>query len=540
MAETCGYRADVAVIGAGLAGLVTALELIEQDISVTLIDRDHQDRCGGLAREAFGGMLMVDTPVQRRTGIRDSCDLAWSDWQAFAEFEPDALWPRRWAQAYVEHSREALYEWLTAQGVKFFPVVHWVERGLYQPGNSVPRFHLVWGTGQELARIFTTRLREHPKRHLLQILFQHRVDGFTQRDGQVQGCHGQRETDGASFEFEAPVVVIACGGINGNLQQVRRYWHEDWGTAPPVLLNGAHAFADGRLHTAAQETGAALTHLDKMWNYAAGVHHPRPKRAAHGLSLVPCKSALWLNAKGERIGPTPLVSGFDTRDLVTQVCRQPGQYSWQILNQKIAHKELAVSGSEFNPAIRDRNWLGFLSILLRGNRTLVADLVANCPDFLVADTVAELAKKMNQLQPGSQVDPGKLQHTIGQYDAGIARGPRFHNDEQLRRIAQLRQYPGDRARTCRFQPILDPRAGPLIAIREFIISRKSLGGIKTDLGSRVLDVFDEPVPGLFAVGEAAGFGGGGMHGLRSLEGTFLGGCVLTARHAARTIGGRKG
>lgn len=304
------------------------------------------------------------------------------------------------------------------------------------------------------------------------------------------------------------------------------------------LPSGSHRFADGKLHDATVEAGGTLTHLDRMWNYAAGVHHPRPRKPWHGLSLVPPRSALWLNWRGERIGPQPLVSGFDTRRLVTDICRQERQYSWQLMNMRIALKELAISGAEHNPSIRDRKRLSFLRDITFGNRWLVNEMITNCRDFVTAGSLSELVDKMNALQGDKAIELATVQDAVARYDATILRGPDLMNDEQLRRIAALRKYRGDRMRICKFQPINDPKALPLIAVREFIISRKSLGGIKTDLESRVIDPAGQPIAGLYAVGEAAGFGGGGMHGLRALEGTFLGGCILSGRIAAASIDGR--
>lgn len=526
--------ADVLVIGAGIAGIVTALELAEDGQRVLLLDRDEEAALGGQARESFGGMFFVDTPEQRRAGIRDGADLAFADWCAFAEFEPDDHWPRVWARTYVERCTEQVYHWLRARGVRYFPVPHWVERGLHAPGNSVPRFHMVWGTGRVLADTLIAHLRRQvPQR--VELRFGLRVEELLFEAGRLAGCRGVRENDGAAFEGRAPVVVIAGGGINGDLDRVRAHWHADWGRPPADLLNGSHRFADGRLHDAAVRAGAVLTHLDRMWNYAAGVAHPRPRQAAHGLSLVPPRSALWLDWRGHRIGPLPLVSGYDTRDLVTQICRQERPYSWQLLNRRIALKELGVSGAEFNPAFRERRMFRVARELLRGNSWLVDTLCSDCPDFVVADTLPELVARMNALTGEDAVQFDAVAAAAAAYDAQIARGPRFHNDEQLRRIAHLRQWRGDRLRTCRFQAIGDPKAGPLIAIRERILSRKSLGGIRTDLHSRVLSASGAPIAGLYAVGEAAGFGGGGSHGLRALEGGFLGCCVLSARLAAQSI-----
>jgi predicted oxidoreductase len=529
---------DVLIVGGGIAGIATALELLDGGKSVTLLDRDGQGAFGGLARESFGGMFFVDSPEQRRQGIRDSSDLAFRDWLSFAEFGADDHWPREWARAYVERCTADVYRWVRGHGVSFLPVVNWVERGEFRPGNSVPRFHVAWGTGKAIADALIAALRGHKNAGRLTIRFNARVEHLVLRGGRIDGAGGVDERDGTPFEASAAQVVVAAGGINGNLERVRQNWHRDWGRPPEVILNGSHRFADGRLHDATAAVGGVLTHLDKMWNYAAGVHHPKPRKPNHGLSLVPSRSALWLNWRGMRIGPQPLVSGFDTRRLVAAICAQERPYSWQLMNRHIALRELAVSGAEHNPSIREKDKLGLLRDFLLGNRWLVREMTKNCVDFVTAENLPELVEKMNALQGDQAVELGCVRDAVAQYDATIARGKGLMNDEQLRRIAALREYRGDRIRLCKFQPIHDTKALPLIAVREFIISRKSLGGIQTDLESRVLDHSGQPIPGLYAVGEAAGFGGGGAHGLRALEGTFLGGCILSARLAATSIDGR--
>jgi len=321
---------------------------------------------------------------------------------------------------------------------------------------------------------------------------------------------------------------------------VRQHWPSEWGgseAAPALLLNGSHPYSDGAMHDSVGRVGGQVTHLDQMWNYAAGVRHPNPQFEGHGLSLIPAKTALWMDPRGERIGPVPFITAFDTRELVAQISRSRWPYTWQILNRRIAERELAASGAEHNPLIRDRRWLAFALQMLRGNRALVDELLQRCPDVVQAPTLPELAARMNALAGNDWVQPDTLARHIHPYDAQMRRGKRFHNDDQLRRIAQLRQWTGDRLRTCNFQPIDDPDAGPLIAIRCQILTRKSTGGIQTDLHSRVLGDNGAPVSGLYATGEAAGFGGGGSNGRGSLEGTFLSSCILTARAAARHIGG---
>jgi uncharacterized protein len=529
---------DAVVVGAGLAGLVTALELLERGRRVALVDKGDEGALGGLAMQAFGGMMLVDTPLQRRAGIRDSAELALSDWLSFAQFAPDDVWPRRWAERYIERCVPDVYEWLARLRVRFIPAVQWVERGWMRPGNSLPRYHVAWGTSQYLTERVLAALRQHPRVGQLQILLRHRVEALLREGDAVVGCRGAREDDGSAFELRAGAVVICGGGITGDLARVRAHWPRDWGAPPPVLLNGSHPAADGRLHDAVEQAGGRVTHLDCMWNYAAGVHHPHPRFEGHGLSLIPSRTAIWADPDGQRIGPVPFVTAFDTLQMVEQIARSQWPYTWQILNRRIAERELAASGAEHNPAIRDRRMLRFALQLLRGNPQLVDELLAQCPDFVQADDLATLAQRMNRLTGEDRVTEAALRASIAPYDAQMRRGVRFHNDDQLRRIAQLRQWSGDRVRTCKFQPILDERAGPLIAIRCHLLTRKSTGGIQTDLASRVLDAAGAPLPGLYAAGEAAGFGGGGCNGRGSLEGTFLSGCILTAQAAAAHIAGQ--
>ncbi|KAA3640662.1 MAG: FAD-binding dehydrogenase [Bacteroidetes bacterium] len=534
------YQADVLVAGGGLAGITTALELLEKGKKVILFDRDVEDKFGGLANWSFGGMFFVNSPVQQKAGIKDSVDLATKDWFSFAEFGENEHWTKSWARQYVELSDGWSFAWLKKHGIKFFPVVHWVERGLLQPGNSVPRFHLVWGTGYGLTQQLIFQLLNHPNKNNLTLLFQHRVTELIVQNGKVCGLTGIDEKKNEDFEASG-VVVVASGGVNGSIEKVKANWPKKWGEAPEEILNGSHEYAIGDLHDAVEQKKGSITHLDRMWNYAAGVTHPKPHFPNHGLSLVPCKSALWLNYRGERMGPMPLVTGYDTRFLVKRICEEPVKYSWQVLNKKIAYKEFAISGSEHNPAVRDKKLLAFIKNILLGNKKLVDEMLRDCPDFIVANSLEELTDKIHAAAPEHHEFSGAaLKASVSAYDQMIDKGSRYFNDEQLRRIAHARQYRGDKLRTCKFQKIVDPNAMPLIAIKLRILSRKSLGGIQTDLQSRVLDNNPDPqkrqpISGLYAVGEAAGFGGGGVHGKRALEGTFLSGCIITARLAAENI-----
>jgi len=520
---------------------VAAYGVLDFARRVMLIDNDKQKNFGGLAKQSFGGVHMIGNPQQQRLGIKDPPELAWRDWQSVAGYDPHDEWPRQWARFYCDNSREYIFEFLSGKGVRFLPLVNWAERGIYGPGNTVPRWHIVWGTGYEIIQRLLNALEAHPQRKGLELLFETEVSAIETANGRASGIRGRMMNSGAEISVSAEHVVIASGGIcGGDLSYLRAHWYKPWGRPPEKLLNGAHIYGDGMLHDRVPELGGTVTHLDLHWHYAAGIHHPAKRRADDGLSLVPSRSALWFNARGERImtpGPMPVYG--DTRHLVESVLRQPGQYSWQVMNWKTAIRELAVSGCDYMTAFRYKKSLELAINVLFGNKELVQRLLRECPeDIVTADTLEQLMERMDEKNLyGNRLDRAQMEATIHGWDEMIARGPAYHNDDQLRRIANFRAYRGDRVRTCNFQPILDPRARPLIAIREFILARKSLGGIQTDLKCRVLRATDgQPIGGLYAVGEAAGFGGGGIHGKGSLEGTFLGGCILTGRVAGGSIG----
>ena len=525
------------VIGAGIAGLVTTLELLDQGRDVLLLDRCRPDELGGLAREAFGGMFMVDTPEQRRSGISDSVELATEDWLRVAGFEPEDVWPRRWAEEYVARSRDEVGGWLREHGVRFFPAVNWAERGVYGDGNSVPRFHLTWGTGKGLVDAIWGSIERHPRRSSLELRFRSRVSELLEDGGRVNGCRVVDEERGAELEVGADAVVVAAGGVGGNLELVRREWPADLGTPPENLLMGSHYYADAAMHEEVRRLCGNVTHISRMWNYADAVRHPKPRRPLHGVKLIPPRSGLLLDPSGRRYGPVPVMPTYDARFALERMSEDERWYSWLVCNWKIARRELDVSGSEHNPQLRERRPVRFLASVLLGKPTLLRYFVDHCPDFVSARSLDELARGMEAVTGDGALDPSLIHEEVRRYDATIARGKSLFNDDQLRRIGQLRNWRGDRFRTTRFQRIVDERAMPLLAIRLQPMARKSLGGIQTDLGCRVLRPDGEAIPGLYAVGEAAGFGGGGLHGKRSLEGTFLGACVLTGRVAARTIAG---
>lgn len=532
---------DIAIIGGGLAGIAAALELLDHDMKIVIIDRDCAENFGGLASSSLGGMTLINTPIQRLNGIRDSAETALRDWYSFAQFSEHDHWPKKWAELYVNRSIDDIYNWLKPKGIRFFPIPHWVERGEFGEGNSLPRYHIVWGTGEHLMRTLINELNDHVNSSNIYYHFDYKVESLLTRTGSVCGVKGHHETTGQAFEIEAPIVLVASGGINGDINRVKQEWDKSWGQPPEHILNGAHEFADGTMHDAVESIDGKVTNLHQMWNYAAGIHHPDPRIPKEGLSLIPPKSALWLDATGKRFGPLPLVTGFDTHRICKRIAQDPYGYSWQVMNWKIALKEIAVSGAESNTAFRDRRIIQLARDIFLGNHALLEYLTESCEDVVVGNSLEELVEKMNELNAGSQtkgdgiVDLATINESIQRYDEQVDLGKEFHNDDQLRRLTQVRNWRGDRSRTCKFEKIMQKKSMPLVAFREFIVSRKSMGGIQTDLESRVLSNSGQPIPGLYAAGEAAGFGGGGISGLKSLEGTFISNCILNARMAARSI-----
>lgn len=527
---------DVVIIGGGIAGIVTAIELLDQGMTVAIIERDKPSNLGGQAKEAFGGMWFVDTPLQRKNNIKDSKDLAKEDWFATAEYSDTDIWPKKWANAYIEEGSDFVYNWLQDLGMSFIPAPGWVERGNFTPGNSLPRYHIIWGTSEKLARTLVTRLERHKKNKNLKLFFNHEVEHFIEKDGTAVGCTARNK--GNLFNFYGKYVIISSGGVTGSEEKVRQLWPKEWPKAPEYILNGSHPFSDGKVHDlASNELAADVTNVGNFWNYAAGIHHPYSERsdANHGASLIPPRSGLWADRKGKRIGPMPLISGFDTRDLCINVCKQDKGYTWQIMNWKIAKRELAISGSIFNEAIRYEKKIKLVADLITAPDTFLKKIVKLSKDFVVADELTDLVSQMNNLTNDESIDEATLKQQLESYDRQLDIKSGFSNDDQVRRVQNLSQWKGDKFRLATGQKILDSSAGPLVAIRMHLLTRKSLGGIKTNLASQVLKKDDTPIDGLYAIGEASGFGGGGINGKRSLEGTFLSLCIFNGIKAANHI-----
>ncbi|MFE7673319.1 FAD-binding dehydrogenase [Streptomyces albidoflavus] len=542
------YDADVIVIGAGLAGLAATAELVDAGRKVILLDQEPEQSIGGQAHWSFGGLFFVDSPEQRRLRIKDSHALALQDWLGTAGFDREEdHWPRRWAEAYVDFAAGEKRAWLHGQGVRFFPVVGWAERGGYDAGghgNSVPRFHITWGTGPGLVAPFERRVREGVARGLVELRFRHRVTGLGRSEGSVDTVTGEilepstadrgrassREVAGA-FELRAQAVIVTSGGIGGNHDLVRRNWPKRLGTPPKKLLSGVPAHVDGLMLDVAAEAGGNLINGDRMWHYTEGIENWNPIWARHGIRILPGPSSIWLDATGNRL-PVPLFPGFDTLGTLEHIMRTGHEHTWFVLNQRIIGKEFTLSGSEQNPDLTGRSVRGVLQRARADVPAPVKAFMDQGADFVVERELPALVRGMNALTDEPLIDEAALHRTLTARDREIANP--FTKDSQITAIRGARSYLGDRLiRAAAPHAILDPAAGPLIAVRLNILTRKSLGGLQTDLSSRVLTESGEPLPGVYAAGEAAGFGGGGVHGYRSLEGTFLGGCLFSGRTAGR-------
>lgn len=541
-------RTDVVVVGAGLAGLVAAAELADAGKRVTIVDQEPEASLGGQAFWSFGGLFFVDSPEQRRMGIRDSRALALEDWLGTAGFDrPEDRWPRLWAEAYVDFAAGEKRPWLHAQGMRFFPVVGWAERGgalATGHGNSVPRFHVTWGTGPAVLEPFVRRVRAAAARGLVQLRFRHRVTALTTTGGAVDGVAGDvlepsavergvssSRTVVGRFEIRAGAVIVASGGIGGNHELVRRAWPARLGTPPARMLSGVPAHVDGSGIETVRAAGGRIVNPDRMWHYTEGLHNWSPIWPMHGIRILPGPSSLWIDAAGNRL-PPPLFPGFDTLATLEHIMRTGFDHTWFVLTQRIIEKEFALSGSEQNPDLTGKNVKLVLSRVLPGAPGPVEAFKEKGADFVVRRTLPELVEGMNALVGEPRISLPALERVIRARDAQLENP--FGKDAQITAIRGARAYRGDRLiRTARPHALLDPAAGPLIAVRLSILTRKTLGGIETDLSARVLADGETPIPGLYAVGEAAGFGGGGMHGYRALEGTFLGGCLFSGRTAGR-------
>jgi len=541
--------ADVIVVGAGLAGLVATAELTDAGRQVLLVEQEPEVSLGGQAFWSFGGLFLVDSPEQRRMGIRDSHELAWQDWLGTAGFDrSEDEWPRRWAEAYVDFAAGEKRSWLHAQGMRFVPNVGWAERGGYLAtghGNSVPRFHVTWGTGPGVIEPFVRRVREAERRGLVQLRFRHRVDELVVDGATVTGVSGHVLEPSAisrgqkssrvevdDFELHAQAVIVTSGGIGANHELVRANWPKRLGEAPRQMISGVPDHVDGRMLAISQAAGGNIINPDRMWHYTEGIRNWDPIWTLHGIRILPGPSSLWLDATGKRL-PVPLFPGFDTLGTLEHIMHTGHEHTWFVLTQKIIEKEFALSGSEQNPDLTSKDVREVLKARVgKGAPAPVEAFKRHGADFVVERDLAALVRGMNALTDQPLLDLGDVEREIVARDREIANP--YTKDLQVTAIRGARRYLADRiTRVAAPHRILDPKAGPLIAVRFNILTRKTLGGLQTDLSSRVLQSSGEPLPGLYAAGEVAGFGGGGVHGYRSLEGTFLGGCIFSGRSAGR-------
>jgi uncharacterized protein len=541
--------ADVIVVGGGLAGLVAATEIADAGKRVIVVDQEGEQSLGGQAFWSLGGLFLVDTPEQRRLGIKDSFELALQDWMGSAGFDrDDDLWPRRWAEAYVAFAAGEKRGWLRAMGHRIFPVIGWAERGGYDAmghGNSVPRFHVSWGTGPGVVEPFERRAREAQTSGQLTFRFRHRVDALTRSNGTVDGVTGSilepddvargkssSRTIVGDFKLQAQAVIVASGGIGGNHELVRQNWPKRLGDAPRNMICGVPEHVDGRMIGITEAAGARLINRDRMWHYVEGIRNWNPIWPRHGIRILPGPSSMWFDATGKRL-PSPLFPGSDTLGQLDYIMRSGHDYSWFVLTQSIINKEFALSGSEQNPDLTGKSWR--MTVKRATNKGAPAPVEAfktHGADFVVRDNLADLVAGMNALAGDDLLKLETLKSQIEARDREISNP--YVKDTQVMNIHNARRYIGDRLiRTAKPHRILDPAHGPLIAVKLNIVTRKTLGGFETDLDSRVFGQNGEIMPGLYAAGEAAGFGGGGVHGYRSLEGTFLGGCLFSGRNAGR-------
>jgi uncharacterized protein len=542
-------EADAVVVGAGLAGLVATAELADAGKRVILLEQEPEASFGGQAWWSFGGLFLIDSPEQRRLRVHDSLELARQDWFGTAGFDrTEDHWPRQWAEAYLQFAAGEKRAWLKEQGVGFFPVVGWAERGGYTAtghGNSVPRFHIVWGTGPGIVEPFARRVRAAVDAGRVELRFRHRVSGLVVTDGAVTGVRGavlessgvgrgeaSSRTEVGDFEIAAQAVVVTSGGIGGNHELVRRNWPARLGPAPRRLLSGVPAHVDGHMLEATQDAGASVVNEDRMWHYTEGIANHSPVWERHGIRILPGPSSMWFDATGNRL-PVPLFPGFDTLGTLAHIGTTGYEHTWFVATQKIVEKEFALSGSEQNPDLTGKDMRLLINRARAGVSGPVQAFLDRGEDFVVATTLPELVAGMNRITGGApELDLAQIEREIVARDREIEHP--FTKDMQITAIRGARNYLGDKLiRVAPPHRILDPDAGPLVAVRLNVLTRKSLGGLETDLSGRVLRPGGEVFPGLYAAGEVAGFGGGGMHGYRSLEGTFLGGCLFSGRVAGR-------
>ncbi|KAM3424157.1 hypothetical protein BST61_g11300 [Cercospora zeina] len=542
----------VIIIGAGLSGLVAAYELTKANKQVIILDQEHRANLGGQAFWSLGGLFCVNSKAQRKQGIKDSRELALADWlntAGFDRLDKEDFWPRQWAKAFVDFAADELEAYVQKLGLSFL-AVGWAERGAGSSqghGNSVPRFHLSWGTGPEVVRIFAEHVLRAEKKGLVEFRFRHMVAEIVVENGVAVGVSGRVlepcdqldrgvETPRSivdSFEIRGRAVVIATGGIGGNVEEVRRNWPLDrLGPAAPVsVVVGVPAHVDGKMVKIAANQGASVINMDRMWHYTEGLQNWNPIWPLHGIRIIPGPSSLWFDANGKRMPPF-LFPGNDTLATLRHICSTGYDYSFFILDRSIIAREFALSGSEQNEDITSKSYwrTAYRYFTTLGTKEVQA-FQKNGKDFVVANDLDSLVDGMNRLakeRNGPVLDYAEIKRQIELRDMQLDN--QYTKDAQLMTINNARKTRADSLRIAPQHKILGNKsAGPLIAVRLNILTRKSLGGLETNLQGQVLRSDGKVFEGLYATGEAAGFGGGGVHGYSALEGTFLGGCIFTGK-----------
>lgn len=544
---------DVIVVGAGLAGLVATHELVKAGRSVLVLDQENRNNLGGQAFWSLAGLFFVDSPEQRQMGIKDSYDLALQDWLGSAGFdrEEEDRWPRQWAEAYVRFAATEKRKYLYDLGLRVVPMVGWAERGDGRAnghGNSVPRFHLTWGTGPELVRVFREPVLEGERRGLVRFAFRHKVDELIVEGGSAVGVRGEvlepceeLERGRASsrvgvdqFELRGKAVVICSGGIGHNFDLIRENWPtQRLGEPPQTMIAGVPAYVDGRMLAIAEGAGASIVNRDRMWHYVEGINNWDSIWPNHAIRIIPGPSSLWLDANGQRL-EAPYFPGFDTLGTLRRILSTGHDYSWFILNETIIGREFALSGSEHNPDVTGKDMkLTARTRLGKSATPPVEAFKRHGIDFVVRDNLEDLVCGMNEIARGPQLSFEQVKREVLARDREVEN--KYCKDAQLMAIANARRYRGEKLRIAKPHKLLDPAHGPLIAVRLNICTRKTLGGLETNLDSQVIRGDGFPFPGLYAAGEVAGFGGGGVHGYNALEGTFVGGCIFSGRAAGRAL-----
>src|SRR5438132_1945268 len=516
--------ADVIVVGAGLAGLVATAELADAGRRVILLEQEPAPWLGGQAFWSFGGLFLVNSPEQRRLGVRDSQERAQQDWMVTAGFaRREDHWPRQWDEAYVAFAAGERRAWLRSQGMHFLPVVGWAERGGSipgGPGNSAPRFHVTWGTGPAVVATFDRRVREAAANGLVTIKFRHRVDALTLSGGTVDGVQGavlepssvdrgrpSSRLPVAEFELRAQAVIVTSGGLGGNHELVRKNWPARLGAPPQRMLTGVPAHVDGRMLAITERAGGAVINRDRMWHYVEGIQNWNPIWPDHGIRILPGPTPMWFDALGHRL-PAPLFPGFDTLGTLEYLAKTGFDYSWFVLTQRIIKREFALSGSEQNPDLTNKDIRLLLQrVISKSGPAPVEAFKERGADFVVSSNLGDLVRGMNAMTDDPRRDPVTLEREIAARDREVDN--RMTRDAQILAIRAARRYFGDRLiRVATPHRFLNAAAGPLIAVRLRVLTRKTLGGLQTDLSGRVLRSDGMPLAGLYAAGEVAGFGGG--------------------------------